>query len=220
MSYDLYVVTDERLSQGLSHLQIAVQAAQGGADVVQLRDKHLPSKRLYEVAVEIKEALAGTGALLIVNDRADVALAAGADGVHLGQDDLPLRSVRAMAPPGFIIGVSVGTVPQAVEAEREGADYIALSPLFDTGSKPDAGAGHGLDRLREIRQATALPLVAIGGIDAMNICQVIGAGADGVAVVSAVVSQDDVRLAALSLKSEVLRCKGLRAQASPSASGT
>jgi thiamine-phosphate pyrophosphorylase len=220
MSYDLYVVTDERLSQGLSHLQIAVQAAEGGADVVQLRDKHLPSRRLYQVAVEIKEALAGTGVLLIVNDRADVAIASGADGVHLGQDDLPLRSVRAMAPPGFIIGVSVGTAVQALEAERDGADYIALSPLFDTGSKPDAGAGHGLGRLREIRQATRLPLVAIGGIDAKNICQVIGAGADGVAVVSAVVSQDDVRLAARMLKAEVLRCKGIRAQASPSASGT
>jgi thiamine-phosphate pyrophosphorylase len=220
MSYDLYVVTDERLSKGLSHVQIAVQAAKGGADVVQLRDKHMPSKRLFEVAVEIKEALAGTGAILIVNDRVDVAIAARADGVHLGQDDLPLRSVREMAPSGFIIGVSVGTVAEAMAAERGGADYIALSPLFDTDSKPDAGVGHGLGRLREIRQATALPLVAIGGVNARNLCRAIEAGADGVAVVSAVVSQDDVGAAARSLKVEVLRCKSLRAQTLSSRSGT
>jgi thiamine-phosphate pyrophosphorylase len=220
MSYDLYVVTDERLSKGLSHLQIAVQAAKGGADVVQLRDKHMPSKRLFEVAVEIKEELIGTGAILIVNDRVDVAIAARADGVHLGQDDLPLRSVREMAPSGFIIGVSVGTVAEAMAAERDGADYIALSPLFDTDSKHDAGTGHGLGRLREVRQATALPLVAIGGVNARNLCQVIEAGADGVAVVSAVVSQDDVCSAARSLKDEVLRCKRLRAQAPSSTSGT
>jgi thiamine-phosphate pyrophosphorylase len=220
MSYDLYVVTDERLSKGLSHVQIAVQAAKGGADVVQLRDKHMPSKRLFEVAVEIKEELIGTGAILIVNDRVDVAIAARADGVHLGQDDLPLRSVREMAPSGFIIGVSVGTVAEAMAAERDGADYISLSPLFDTYSKHDAGTGHGLGRLREVRQATALPLVAIGGVNARNLCQVIEAGADGVAVVSAVVSQDDVCSAARSLKDEVLRCKRLRAQAPSSTSGT
>ena len=220
MSYDLYVVTDERLSRGLSHVEIARRASQGGADVVQLRDKGLCGRDLYHVARQVRAALSHLDTLFIVNDRVDVALATRADGVHLGQSDIPLRAVRMIVPPGFIIGVSVGNVEQAIEAERDGADYVALSPVFDTASKSDAGEGRGLATLSEIQRAVGIPLVAIGGIDINNLCQVIEAGADGVAVVSAVVSQEDVEAATRTLKAMVRRCKEGRAQAPSSASGT
>jgi thiamine-phosphate pyrophosphorylase len=220
MSYELYVVTDERLSRGLSHVEIARRAARGGADVIQLRDKGLSGRDLYSVAKQVRAVLDRRDILFIVNDRVDVALATGADGVHLGQSDIPLLAVRAMVPQGFIIGVSVGNVEQAVEAERSGADYIALSPVFDTASKSDAGAGHGLTTLSEIRSMIDIPLVAIGGIDESNLCQVIEAGADGVAVVSAVVSQEDVESATRRLKAMVRRCKMARSQGPSSASVT
>jgi thiamine-phosphate pyrophosphorylase len=129
-----------------------------------------------------------------------VALACGADGVHLGQDDIRVGVARQIAPPGFIIGVSVGTVDEAVMAEQAGADYLALSPVFSTASKNNAGTGRGLGVLREIRRNVSVPVIAIGGINRDNVCDVIAAGADGVAVISVVVGSPDITAAARELK--------------------
>jgi thiamine-phosphate pyrophosphorylase len=200
MNYDLYIITDETIAGGRSHAEIARQAALGGADIIQLRDKNRSCKELVTVGQEMAVITREAGAYLIVNDRLDVAMACGADGVHFGQDDMRVGTARQIAPPGFIIGVSVGTVEEAAEAEREGADYVALSPTFLTSSKDNAGPGHGLDRLREIKRAVSIPVIAIGGINRQNVRDVIAAGADGIAVISAVVARQDIAAAARELK--------------------
>jgi thiamine-phosphate pyrophosphorylase len=208
----LYVVTDRILSRGLGHLEVARRAVAGGADVVQLRDKELSGAELYELAGRMRDIVHGAGKLFIINDRLDIALAAGADGVHLGQDDLPVAAARSVAP-GLVIGASVRSVEEALRAEREGADYVAVSPLFDTGSKHDAGPGHGLLTLREVSKAVSVPVIGIGGIDRSNVTDVIASGAEGVAVISAVVSQPDVAEAARELRSLVVQAKGARGRA-------
>jgi len=198
--YELYVITDEAIAGGLSHAEIAQRAIAGGADVIQLRDKTCGCLELCRIGRALRAITKKTGTLFIVNDRLDVALACGADGVHLGQDDMRAGIARQIAPPGFIIGVSVGSVDEAVKAEQEGADYIAISPVFSTASKIDAGTGRGLGVLREIRRNVSVPVIAIGGINRGNVCDVIAAGADGVAVISGVVGSPDITAAARELK--------------------
>jgi thiamine-phosphate pyrophosphorylase len=200
MICDLYVITDVKSARGLAHAEIARRAVSGGADVIQLRDKTLPCRDLLIEAYEIREITRDAGVLFIVNDRIDVALAAEADGVHLGQDDLPARDARRIAPPGFIIGVSVGGVTEAVVAEDAGADYVALSPTFSTASKENAGSGHGLGILRDICSSVSIPVIAIGGINPRNVSGIIAAGADGVAVISSVVGEVDIAGAARQMK--------------------
>ena len=203
----LYVVTDTVIGRGRSHAEIAASAVAGGAGIIQLRDKHLAPAALLREALSIREAMAGYGALFVVNDSLDVAIASGADGVHLGQGDGSVREARAVAeaafsntpdvPNRFIIGVSVGSVEEACRAVDEGADYVALGPVFPTTSKVDAGAARGLLLLQEIRDAVPrVPLVGIGGIGSANVQDVFRAGADSAAVISAVVAQDDVTAAA------------------------
>ncbi|MFA4861839.1 thiamine phosphate synthase [Methanoregula sp.] len=199
MKIDLYVITDEAIAGGRSHADIARLAIAGGADVIQLRDKMRESTDLIRIAREIREITRDAGVCFIVNDRLDIALACGADGVHLGQGDISPGIARQLAPPGFIIGVSVGNPCEACRAEREGADYIALSPTFSTGSKTDAGPGHGCSVLEEIYRRVSIPVIAIGGIGPDNISEVILAGAQGVAVISAVVEKPDITAAAREL---------------------
>ena len=205
--YGLYVVTDEGLSKGLTHLQIAERAVRGGANVIQLRDKSLGGRKFLEAALAIKKVTKKAGTLFIVNDRLDVALASGADGVHLGQDDLPLKDALRLVPKGFIIGITVHDVAEAVEAQKGGASYLGLSPIFQTGSKSDAGAACGIQRIKEVKKKVSIPVVGIGGINASNAREVLEAGADGIAVISAVVSQPDVEKAARGLKEIVERYK-------------
>lgn len=198
---ELYVVTDTMIGRGRSHAEIAAAAAAGGAGIIQLRDKHLSPGALLREAVAVREALAPFDALFVVNDSLDVAIASCADGVHLGQSDGSVTEARALAEAaahgGFLIGVSVGSVEEACRAVEEGADYVALGPVFSTTSKEDAGAARGLLLLREIREALPfVPLVAIGGIGPVNVQDVFRAGADSAAVISAVVGQDDVAAAA------------------------
>jgi thiamine-phosphate pyrophosphorylase len=200
MKYGLYIVTDENVGKQRSHAEIAERAIAGGADTIQLRDKSCSSRELIRIAKTLREITRRSSTLFIVNDRLDVAIACGADGVHLGQGDMRCDVARQLAPPGFIIGVSVNNVNEAAGAERDGADYVALSPVFSTGSKPDAGPGHGLLLLREIRQHISVPVIAIGGIHRGNISEVIRAGADGAAVISAVVGAPDIAAAARDLK--------------------
>ena len=207
MAYDLYVITDEEVGRGLSHAEIARRAVAGGADVIQLRDKGLSGRDLFTVATAIREITLDAGALFIVNDRLDVALAAGADGVHLGADDLPIECAREIAPSGFIIGASVDSLDSAIRAQAAGADYVALSPTFPTTSKDDAGPGHGLAVLSAIRSQISVPIVAIGGISRENVDSVIAAGADGVAVISAVVGEPDITAAARDMRARIAAAK-------------
>jgi thiamine-phosphate pyrophosphorylase len=208
MNLDLYIITDEKIGRGRTHAKIAERAIAGGADAIQLRDKSRGSGELVRVGKILREITRRSSTLFIVNDRLDVALACGADGVHLGQGDLRTDVARQIAPPGFIIGVSISTPDEALQAEREGADYVALSPTFSTGSKADAGPGHGLDMLREIRKNVTIPVIAIGGITRENIRDAFAAGADGAAIISAVVGAADITAAARDLKALVPSRKG------------
>ena len=199
----LYLVTDRALSRGRKTAAIVREAVAGGVTCVQLREKNCGTREFLEEARAAQAALRGTGVPLIVNDRVDVALAIGADGVHLGQQDMAIADARRLGPPGWIIGVSAETVADAVRAEKEGADYIGVSPVFATPTKTDAAPPLGLSGLRHMRAATKIPLVAIGGIHAGNARDVIRAGADGLAVVSAIVAADFPREAAGQLRQEI-----------------
>ena len=195
----LYVVTDDKLSNGLSHVEVARRSYEGGADIVQLRVKN-NDERFLQWACEISEISKSYGRTFIVNDSVEIALKSGADGVHVGQGDEPVSSIRQRVPENFIVGVSVGNVEEAKEAEAGGASYVALSPIFDTTSKDDAGHGHGLEMMKKISNAVSIPAYAIGGINKGNVKDIISHGADGVAVISAVVSQPDIAEAAKEFK--------------------
>lgn len=203
----LYLVTDSSLAGGRPLEEVVSEAVRGGVTIVQLREKHLSTKGIIEKAFRIKEITDRAGIPLIVNDRLDVALACGAAGVHLGQDDMDCRLARRIAARAagedFIIGVSVSTVAEALQAEADGADYLGVSPVFSTPTKTDTPAATGLEGLRQIRQAVRLPLVAIGGINSFNAAMVIQAGADGVAVVSAIMASLDPCMAAATLMAAI-----------------
>ena len=197
----LYVITDEQVGRGRSHLQIAEAAILGGADVLQLRDKESTSGRLFQVALQLRKLTREAKVPLIVNDRLDIALAVDADGVHLGQADLPASVARNIMGSGRILGVSAETVAEAMAAEKDGADYLGVGPVFEArGTKPDAGDPRGLELIAEIRRHCRLPIVAIGGIDAENARKVLEAGADAAAVISAIAAADDIEEAARRMK--------------------
>jgi len=210
MALDLYVITDEKIGRGRSHVELARLSCAGGADAIQLRDKFRSPGELCSIGREIGAITREEGALFIVNDNLDVALACGADGVHLGQGDMKAAMARRHAPRPFVIGISVGTVTEAVAAEAAGADYVALSPVFATASKDNAGPGQGIFVLREMTEAVSIPVIAIGGITKENVGDVIAGGADGVAVISAVVAQPDITAAARDLKERIASAKGGR----------
>lgn len=199
LDFRLVLVTDRRLARGRTHAEVVQAAVAGGATMVQLREKELGGRRFLEEAQALRQLLQGQEIPLIINDRLDIALAGGADGVHLGQEDLPLREARALAGEEMLIGISVNNLSQALEAERGGADYLGVGPIFTTPTKADTAPAIGLDTVRAIRQRVRLPLIGIGGINAGNAAAVIGAGCDGIAVVSALVAAEEIRAAAASL---------------------
>ena len=207
--YSLYVVTDPDLSLGRSPVEVAALAYEGGADVVQLRDKHADGGQLLQWAKEIRKIADTNGKLFIVNDRLDIAILSKADGVHLGQSDIPVSDARKLVPPDFIIGVSVRSVEEALEAERNGADYLGLT-VFETRTKADADPAAGLGLLNEMHLSANIPVVAIGGMSKDNAASVVKAGADGVAFVSAVVSKKDISLASKELKAIITASKARR----------
>ena len=191
----LYAIIDTQALKGRSHLKVASQIIRGGARTIQLRDKLLSKQELLPIAQQLKELCAERNVLFIVNDYLDIALAADADGLHLGQNDLPIKAARKLLPIDKILGGSTTTVDQAVTAEAEGADYIAVGSIYPTISKETAKV-IGLDGLRQIRQAVTLPLVAIGGITKDNAAEVIAAGASSVAVISAILQAESPEEAA------------------------
>ncbi len=198
----LYLVTDDALSRGPVE-EVVAAAVAGGVTLVQLRIKDAESRRYYERAMALRKRLEPLGVPLIVNDRLDIALAARAAGAHLGQGDLPCAEARRIAGPDFILGVSVGSPEEARRAERDGATYVAASPVFATPTKTDAPPPVGLAGVAAIRSATRLPLVAIGGLHAGNAAEVLRAGADGVAVVSAIMAASDPAAAARALRAAI-----------------
>jgi thiamine-phosphate pyrophosphorylase len=201
--WNVYLVTDRSFSRGRSTLDIVTAAVEGGVSAVQLREKELDSRAFYEEGMKIRDFLRDCRVPLIVNDRLDIALAINADGVHIGQKDLPVKVARRILGPGFIIGVSVEGIADIGRHALEYADYLAVSPVFATGTKTDIATPWGLDGLRKVRGMTDLPLVAIGSMKAENAREVAIAGADCVAVVTAIVSADDPAVAARQLVMEV-----------------
>jgi thiamine-phosphate pyrophosphorylase len=186
LPYSLCVITDEQIS-GLRHREVAAQALEGGATMIQLRDKRGDLRALYEEAGAIGQLCRRYRRLFIVNDRLDLALLAEADGVHLGQEDLPARLARPLLRAGMLLGVSTHSVDEAREAEAAGADYIGFGPVFPTGTKTGTRPTVGLDGIRLVKTAVKVPVLAIGGITLERAPEVVRAGADGVAVISAIV---------------------------------
>ncbi|MCX8124135.1 MAG: thiamine phosphate synthase [Spirochaetes bacterium] len=206
----LYLVTDRQLAK--KPIEIVVEEAiKGGADCVQLREKNIGTREFVEIAQAIKCITDRYDVPLIINDRIDVALAVKAYGVHLGQDDMPLTIARSLVPHSMVIGISVSTVNEAIQAQRDGADYIGAGSVFPTSTKDDISGIIGLEGLQEIKKAVSIPVVAIGGIQIHNAENVMQYGADCLAVVSAIVSSDNPYEAAKTLKTIIcanIPCEG------------
>jgi thiamine-phosphate diphosphorylase len=201
----LYVLTDRGLAGDTSDVDVVRSAIAGGATAVQLRWKTGPRDDALNVGREIAALCREQGVLFVVNDHFDLALALGADGLHLGDQDMPLSDARRAAESRLIVGYSPPTLVEAIQAERLGADYLGIGPIYGTTTKQDAGVAVGLKRIREVVEAVSIPVVGIGGITPENAAPVIAAGAAGVAVISAVVAAPDVEAAARALRTAVDR---------------
>jgi len=198
----LYVILDRHFLAGKDELDIAGQIIEGGASVIQLRDKQSKQGELLLVAQKLKELCSQADVLLIINDYLDLAMAVDADGLHVGQEDLPLPVIRRELSIDKIVGCSVTTLSQATKAQAEGADYIAVGSVFPTATKKGATVV-GADMLKELKRTVSTPLVAIGGINQNNVGEVVTAGADAVAVISAVLGEEDVRRAVRELIAKI-----------------
>lgn len=196
----LYLVTDQSSAGGRTLTDVVAAAVQGGVTCVQLREKQLNTRDFFAQAIALKELLAPHNIPLVINDRIDVALACGAQGVHLGQSDMPVAQARRLLPLNVFIGWSVETMEDVARSASLPVDYLGVSPIYATPTKTDTQAPWGLDGLRKVRSATALPLVAIGGIHAGNASAALSAGADGLAVVSALCAAQDPCAAAAKLR--------------------
>lgn len=202
---DLYVILDPSLRPDRSLIDVLKAAAEGGARIFQYRNKTASMKDAYAEALPLRNTARELGALFIVNDRCDLALAVDADGVHLGQDDLPYADARKILGPGRTIGLSTHNVAQVIETERLKPDYIGFGPIFKPGSKRDHDPVVGLEGLKNIRLLTSLPIFAIGGIQAGQVHSVMQAGANGIAVISAVLDAPDVTKAVRNLIAQMPR---------------
>jgi len=204
---DLYPVTCEKLSAGRSNREVLEAVIRGGARIIQLREKECSKGDFYRMASVFRNITAEAGVLLMINDHLDVALAVGADGVHLGQDDLPLAAARMIAPE-LLIGISTHSRRQALEAQSGGADYVNIGPIFPTRTKEGAGRFLGPEAIPGIAADLAIPFTVMGGINDANIDQVLSQGARRVAVVTAVTQADDMAAAAASLRERIRRAAG------------
>jgi thiamine-phosphate pyrophosphorylase len=196
IDYSLYLVTDRSFLNNKSIKDAVEEAIKGGVTMVQVREKDVSSREFYKVALEVKQITDKYKLPLIINDRIDIAQAVDASGVHLGQSDLPLKLARDILGKDKIIGISVGNVKEAKEAERDGADYVGIGTIFFTGTKKDIKTPIGIEGLTEIVKSIGIPSVAIGGINEENAKDVLNSGTDGVAVISAILGKEDVRKAA------------------------
>ena len=187
----LHILTDTLLQSRFSHIELTEQAIAGGADTIQFRHKQGSTREMIQIATEMKRLCAKKGVIFIVNDRIDIAIASGADGAHLGQDDFPIPLARELLGDNRIIGGSAATMEEAEKCLSAGADYVGFGPVYPTGSKDDAGPVSGIDTLRKIVETIPIPIIAIGGIDEENTPEIIQAGAHGIAVISAVCCKEN-----------------------------
>jgi len=198
----LCLVTDRSYSKGQPLSSIVGEALEGGVNMVQLREKDMPAGELLVLATSLRETIRRHNALLVVNDRVDVALAAEADGVQLGEDALPVAAARRVAGRRLLIGRSVHSAQGAREAEAQGADFLVVGAIFPTGSHPGAPPA-GLELLAQVHKAVRIPFLAIGGVNAGNAAKVMSQGAAGVAVITAILAASDPRRAARELKDAI-----------------
>ncbi len=196
----LYLVTDQASLRGRPLADVLLAAVQGGVGCVQLREKLLATRDFVALALAVKDLLAPFGVPLVINDRLDVALACGAQGVHLGQSDMPVALARQLLPPDVFIGLSVENLADVARAADQPVDYLGISPVYATPTKTDTAPPWGLTGVSQVRAMSRLPLVAIGGIHHGNAAAVLQAGADGLAVVSAICSAADPQAAAQSFQ--------------------
>lgn len=195
----VYVLTDKQLSLGRSHLEVISAAIRGGATMIQYREKNAGTREMVAQATILRDLCRRHSIPFLVNDRVDVALAVDADGLHVGQDDMPAAIARKMIGAYKILGVSAETPAQALAAIADGADYLGVGTVFATSSKPDVGKPIGLNGVKEIARLSKIPIVGIGGINASNAGDVIRSGAAGVSVISAIVSAQNIELATREL---------------------
>ncbi|MGE4489400.1 MAG: thiamine phosphate synthase [Kiritimatiellales bacterium] len=207
IDWSLYVVTDRGLMSSATIEESVERSIDGGCGVVQLREKEISSLEFFRLAERVKTICDHRRVPLIINDRVDVALAVDAAGVHVGQSDLPAAVVRKLIGPDKLLGVSATTLDEALQAEKDGADCLGVGAMFATGTKTDADIVT-IDELRKIRAAVSIPIVVIGGINEQTVPLFKGTGIDGLAVVSAVISQSDVTAAAQKIKSLFQRIAG------------
>ncbi len=210
VDYSLYVLTDATRARGRSHEEIVAAALRGGATLIQYREKNATTRQMIEQAARVHDLCRAYGVPLVINDRVDVALAVEADGVHVGPDDMPVALARRLLGRDKIVGASAGTVAEADAAIAAGADYLGVGAIFATTSKADAGEPIGLEGLEQIVRISPIPVVGIAGIHAANAASVIRVGAQGIAVISAVVAAEDVERATRELKNIVLQAKRSR----------
>jgi thiamine-phosphate pyrophosphorylase len=199
---DIYPVTCERLSAGRSDLEVLEAVIRGGARIVQLREKEYATRDLYQLAMDFRRITACSGILLIINDRVDIALAVDADGVHLGQDDLPLTVARSLAPE-MLLGASTHSLEEALQAQQDGADYINIGPIFPTKTKEGIGHFLGPEAIATIGSQVRVPFTVMGGITAANIDHVLVRGARRVAMVSAITQAADIAETVKSLRTRI-----------------
>ena len=196
----LHVLTDTQLQKRFSHVELAEMAIIGGADAIQFRQKQGSTREMIETACRMKALCSKAGVTFIVNDRIDVAIASDADGVHLGQDDFPIPLGRRLLGPDRIIGGSAGSVDEAMKCLKDGADYIGFGPVYPTTSKNDAGPATGIVIMKQLIKYISLPIIAIGGVNSVNLPEIMDAGAHGIAVISAVCCAEDPAAATRKLK--------------------
>lgn len=199
VDYSLYLITDRELVGPKDFLISVRRALEGGVTLLQVREKTVNSRDFYDIGLKLKALAAEFAVPLIVNDRVDLALSLDADGVHIGQEDLPLETVRRIIGKDKLLGYSVSSIEEAVYGERLGADYLGAGPVYPTGSKLDAGLAIGIEGLKAIRERVNIPVVGIGGIGPANLNQVKGTGIAGISVISAILSQPDPYQAAKEL---------------------
>ena len=192
--FKLYVITDRKLFPALCNMYFAIESVlDAGATVIQLREKDLPARELLDMAFWMRELTNEYGAKLFINDRVDVALSVGADGVHLGRNSMPAHAVRKTWGDKLLIGVSTHSIEEALEAERDGADFITLGPIYETPSKLKYGRPLGTDIIRGVKSRISIPVIAVGGIKLDRIKEVTEAGAAGVAVISAILGVQNIK---------------------------
>jgi thiamine-phosphate pyrophosphorylase len=199
IDYSLYLVTDRSFLKDKPLQQAVEEAILGGVTLVQLREKDASTREFYEIAKEVKKVTDHYKVPFLINDRLDIAQAVNADGVHLGQSDMPINTARKILGKDKIIGISAGNVDEALEAEKNGANYIGIGTIFFTGTKKDIDTPIGIESLRKIYSSINIPAVAIGGVNESNFREVLSTGVDGISVISAILGKSDITAASKAL---------------------